>query len=176
LKQIDQENIKVIVPSQRQASEKEPKEFDKERFNYNSEKDYYICPEGHKLIYQGADGISKKYKIRESSICRQCNNFGKCTKSLIGRQISRLIDEEIRLRLEAQYLEPESQAIYKLRKQKVELPFGHIKRNLGVKDFLLRGIDGVKSEMSVLAACFNMARMISIFGVTGLIKELMPIK
>ena len=56
------------------------------------------------------------------------------------------------------------------------MPFGHIKRNLGVKDFLLRGIDGVRAEMAVLAACFNMARMISIFGVAGLIKELMPVK
>jgi transposase len=176
LKQIDQQDIKVIVPSQRQASKKEPEEFDKEQFNYNSAKDCYICPQGHRLIYKGNDGKTKRYKITKSSICWQCPCFGKCTKSLAGRQINRLVDEEVRLKLEAQYLQPESQAIYKLRKQKVELPFGHIKRNLGVKDFLLRGIDGVKAEMSVLATCFNMARMISIFGVTELIKELMPIK
>jgi len=176
LKQIDGQNIKVIVPSQRQASKKEPKEFDKERFNYNSEKDCYICPQGHKLTYESNDGKTKRYKITKSSICQQCNCFGKCTKSPGGRQINRLVDEETRLKLEAQYLQPESQVIYKLRKQKVELPFGHIKRNLGVKDFLLRGIDGVKAEMSVLATCFNVARMISIFGVAGLIKELMPIK
>jgi len=176
LKQIDQQDIKVIVPSQRQASKKEPKEFDKERFNYNSEKDCYICPQGHKLTYEYNDGKTKRYRITKSSVCRRCNCFGKCTKSLHGRQINRLVDEEIRLKLEAQYLQPEAQAIYKLRKQKAELPFGHIKRNLGVKDFLLRGIDGVKAEMSVLATCFNMARMISIFGVTGLIKELIPIK
>jgi len=176
LKQIDLQDIKVIVPSQRQASKKEPEEFDKEWFNYNSEKDCYICPRGHRLIYKGNDGKTKRYKIIKNSVCRQCNHFGKCTKSLHGRQINRLVDEETRLRLEAQYLQLESQAIYKLRKQKVELPFGHIKRNLGVKDFLLRGIDGVKAEMSVLATCFNMARMISIFGVVGLLKELMPIK
>ena len=113
---------------------------------------------------------TKRYKITESSICRVCSCFGECTKSEGGRQINRLVDEEIRLRLEAQYLQLESQAIYKLRKQKVELPFGHIKRNLSVKDFLLRGIDGVKAEMSVLAACFNITRMITIFGVAGLIK------
>jgi transposase len=176
LKQIDLQSIKVIVPSQRQTSKKEPEEFDKERFNYNSKKDCYICPKGHELVHINNYGKTKRYRITKSSICRQCSCFGKCTKSLYGRQINRLIDEEIRLRLEAQYLQPESQAIYKLRKQKVELPFGHIKRNLGVKDFLLRGIDGVKAEMSVLATCFNMARMISIFGVTELIKELMPIK
>jgi transposase len=176
LKQIDQQDIKVIVPSQRQASKKEPKEFDKERFNYNSEDDCYICPQGHKLTYEGNDGKTKRYKITKSSICRQCNCFDKCTNSLNGRQINRLVDEETRLRLEAQYLQPESQAIYKLRKQKVELPFGHIKRNLGVKEFLLRGVDGVKAEMSVLAACFNITRMITILGVAGLIKELIPIK
>jgi Transposase DDE domain len=176
LKQIDLQDIKVIVPSQRQASKKEPEEFDKERFNYNSRKDCYICPQGHKLTYAGDDGKTKKYKITKSSICLRCSCFGKCTKSLTGRQINRLVDEETRLRLEAQYLQPESQAIYKLRKQKVELPFGHIKRNLGVKDFLLRGIDGVKAEMSVLATCFNITRMISILGVAGLIRELIPIK
>lgn len=176
LKQIDLQDIRVIVPSQKQASKKEPEEFDKERFNYNSIEDCYICPKGHKLTYEYNYGKTKRYKITKSSICLQCNCFGKCTNSLRGRRINRLIDEETRLRLEAQYLQPEAQAIYKLRKQKVELPFGHIKRNLGVKDFLLRGIDGVKAEMSVLAACFNMARMISIFGVTGLIKELMLIK
>lgn len=176
LKQIDLQDIRVIVPSQRQASKKEPEEFDKERFDYNPKKDCYICPRGHKLIYQGDDGKTKRYKIAKSSICRRCGYFGKCTKSSSGRRINRLVDEEIRLRLEAQYLQPESQAIYNLRKQKVELPFGHIKRNLGVKEFLLRGIDGVKAEMSVLATCFNIARMISIFGVTGLIKELISVK
>ena len=176
LKQIDEQNIKVIVPSQRQASKKEPEEFDKERFKYKSRKDFYICPEGHKLTYSGSDGKTKRYNITKSSVCRQCNCFGKCTKSRHGRQISRLVDEEIRAKLEAQYLQPESQAIYKLRKQKAELPFGHFKRNLGVKEFLLRGIDGVKAEMSVLSTCFNVVRMISIFGVTGLIKELMLIK
>jgi len=176
LKQIDHQDIKVIVPSQRQASEKEPGEFDKERFNYNPEKDCYICPQGRKLTYKGSDGKTKIYKITESSICRRCPCFGKCTKSPVGRQICRLVDEEIRLELETQYLQPESQIIYKLRKQKVELPFGHIKHNLGVNGFLLRGINGVKAEMSVLATCFNIARMITILGVVGLIKELMPIK
>ena len=48
-----------------------------------------------------------------------------------------------------------------LRKQKVELPFGHIKRNLKMDSFLLRGLKGVKAEASVLSSCFNIARMIS---------------
>jgi len=61
---------------------------------------------------------------------------------------------------------------YKLRKQKVELPFGHIKRNLKVDSFLLRGLKGVKAETSILATCFNLVRMITLLGVPALVKEL----
>lgn len=174
LKQIHDQGIKVIVPSQRQSSERKLQEFDKERFNYDPENDCYSCPQGNKLTYRSInkDNRSKIYIISKNSICKQCCHFGKCTNSQKGRQISRLIDEETRLRLEAQYLQPESQAIYKLRKQKVELPFGHIKRNLGVQAFLLRGRAGVKAEMSLLASCFNLARMINILGVPELIKEI----
>jgi hypothetical protein len=38
--------------------------------------------------------------------------------------------------------------------------------------FLLRGLEGVRAEMSLLAACFNIARLMTILGVTGLIARL----
>lgn len=47
LEKIDNQEIKVIVPSQRQVTKKEPSLFAKERFTYKD--DYYICPQGHKL-------------------------------------------------------------------------------------------------------------------------------
>jgi transposase len=47
--------------------------------------------------------------------------------------------------------------------------FGHIKRNLGVTAFLLRGVEGVKAEMSLLASCFDITRMINIVGVPLLV-------
>lgn len=174
LKKINDQDIKVIVPSQRQASKKEPKEFDKEHFQYDAKNDCYICPQGHKLPYRytNKQEKNKTYLISERSICKQCNRFGICTKSKNGRRITRLINEETRQKLEAQYQRFESQAIYKLRQQKVELPFGHIKRNLTVNTFLLRGLDGVKAEMSLLASCFNISRMITILGTSALIQQL----
>jgi len=47
---------------------------------------------------------------------------------------------------------------------RVEHPFGHIKRNLGVGAFLLRGLEGVNAEINMLGTCFNITRMISILG------------
>ena len=115
---------------------------------------------------------SKTYQITDSSLCMECQHFNVCTKSQRGRRISRLINEEIRGRLKTQYEQPESQAIYKLRQQKVELPFGHMKRNLKVNAFLMRGRDGTKAEVSLLATSFNMARMITILGIPVLIEKL----
>jgi len=43
---------------------------------------------------------------------------------------------------------------------------------LKVTGFLLRGFEGVRAEASILSSCFNIARMISIVGVTGLIAKL----
>jgi len=174
LEKIDLQDIKVIVPSRRQVSDKRPNPFDKEHFKYNSKIDRYICPEGNELRYIRTDRgkMNRQYIITKSSLCKQCRHFGICTKASQGRLVTRLLKEDTKQRLESIYKQPDSQAIYKLRKQKVELPFGHIKRNLKVDAFLLRSRDGAKIEMSLLASCFNISRIITILGVKGFIQEL----
>src|SRR5262249_18472139 len=50
LKKIDEQSIKVVVPSQRQAlHSKEEKPFSKSHFSYHQEKDWYVCPAGQVL-------------------------------------------------------------------------------------------------------------------------------
>ncbi len=172
LKKIDEQKITVIVPSKMQAHDRVLQPFDKENFFYDAVKDCYICPEGHELIYSSLCKIKNHlfYRITNKNLCHACKHFGICTKSKDGRRIRRLMDEETKIKLEKQYNEEDSQAIYKVRKQKIELVFGHIKRNLGVSAFLLRGLDGVKAEMSIVASCFNITRMINIMGVRGLLQ------
>lgn len=86
--------------------------------------------------------------------------------------MERLLGEELRDRLEAECALPQNQLIYRRRQQKVGLVFGHRKHNLGVTTFLLRGLEGVGAEISVLALWFNLRRMISLCGVKGLIQRL----
>lgn len=169
LETIDKQDIKVVVPPCEKSDIKKT-------FTYDPENDHYICPEGHILKNRGltSDKKSHVYTIEKKSFCLSCSRFNTCTKSNRGKAVSRLLNEETRQRFEDQYNEPRSQEIYKLRQQKVELPFGHIKRNLGVNAFLLRGLDGAKAEISLLASCFNISRMITIFGIQGLIKAIMP--
>lgn len=175
LKKSDDQGQKVIVPSQKQAYDRPAKEFEKSQFQYDADKDCYTCPQGKSLPYGYfcKNTQHRIYQLETPSLCVACPHFGVCTKSKKnGRRISRLVNEETKLKLEAQYKTPECQAIYKLRKQKVELPFGHIKHNLGAGYFLLRGLAGVNAEMSILTSCFNIARMIGILGVVPLISKL----
>jgi hypothetical protein len=174
LEKIDEQGIKVIVPSQRQALHEPESPFSKSHFTYDQEQDCYVCPEGHRLrhSFTSRKKGKRQYRMEDKNFCLRCRHFGQCTRSRRGRNIIRLRNEEVKLKLEAQYAEASSQTIYQRRKARVEHPFGHIKRNLKTDSFLLRGKDGVQAETSLLATCFNMARMITLFGASLLMEKL----
>lgn len=144
-------------------------------FTYEEERDVYICPEGRTLTKKGFAFDSER-KVAYKAIgkeCRACKHFGVCTTCRDGRRIIRMVEnEELKEKLEEIYHQEESQALYKLRKEKVELQFGHMKYNLGAGHLLLRGKEGADAEFSILSTCFNMARMITILGVPTLIATL----
>jgi len=177
LAKIAGQGIKVIVPTQRFASGRKLGEYDKQNFAYDAAKDCYTCTQGEVLKYGWLDrkNNTRIYMIAKEETCRKCPAFGKCTTALSGRKVMRLVEEELRDGLEKEYILPDNQAIYKKRQQKIELIFGHIRRNLGVSSFLLRGREGARAEMSLLSICFNITRMLSLLGFAKLIAKLKEI-
>ena len=179
LKKIDPQTT-VIVPSKTQAHHKkhpeDNKPFAKEHFQYDSRTDQYTCPEGKilKRVTKNPRGRGHRwheYKAQPAD-CRGCCHFGICTSNPAGRSVNRLVDEELKEQLESVYQNPQGQEIYKRRKEKVELPFGHFKRNLNAGQFLLRGKAGADAELSILSTCFNIVRMITITGIAQLLLQL----
>ena len=172
------EGIEVIMPTRKQAQEENKKTpikpFGKEVFTYDSARDVYLCPEGKPLVRKGTSfGDKNKHCYKaEGKVCRGCKHFGVCTKSKDGRRVIRMGNEVVIEKLEEVYQREENQQLYKLRKEKAELPFGHIKRNLGAGQFMLRGREKVNAELSILSTCFNIARMMTIIGIPMLIAKL----
>lgn len=175
--------INIIVPSHHQAQEANGRSpihpFDKTHFVYDAQANQYICPQGNRLKSDSfVDKNHRKIRYQAKGLeCQSCPAFGnrelgKCTSSPKGRRIIRMADENFKEQLEANYKRPENQEIYKLRKEKVEHPFGHMKHNLGAGQFMLRGKDKVNAEVSILSTCFNIARMITIFGIPQLLTRL----
>ena len=127
----------------------------------------YIC----EFIQVLQRSHNRLYTIQKKAYCLNCVNYGKCTKSKSGRKLERLAEEELKRRMEQSYVLPENKAIYKRRQAKIELVFGHFKKNLGMNCFLLRGVAGARAEISLLSICFNIRRMITLLGQKGLIRQ-----
>lgn len=177
MKEVHEAGVEVVVPSIRQAEGKEPGPFEVANFAYDEQTDSFTCPAGQVLkLYGNEPGKRRKvYKARDA-VCRMCADRDRCTKSKQGRKVARLYLEAFRQEMEAHYVSERGQQVYKRRKQKVELPFGHFKYNLGFRGFLLRGLAGVNAQFGLLAGCFNMARLLTLFGVRGLMEALAAVK
>jgi transposase len=174
LKELPQ-RTKAIMPTQIQAQKEKQqypiKPFNKEEFKYNEANDTYMCPENKLLHRKKQLPFNKTNSLvyqAERKDCRLCQHFGVCTTSKAGRKIVRMKDEQIKEKLEAIYKSKKGQHIYKLRKQKAELPFAHIKHNLGLRQFFLRGRKGTNAEFALCATSYNLTRMMAIVGVIAL--------
>jgi transposase len=173
LEPVDQQGIRVIVPSEEQVHPEEMGLFDKSRFQYDAQEDVYLCPAGQKLPCRRHEADRERWAYGLlGKTCRQCEHFGVCTTSRLGRKLIRYDNEAFREKMRQEYDKPSSRAIFSRRKETAELPFGHIKRNLGAGHFLIRGLEGARAEMSVLATCFNVARLIGILGVSCVMEKL----
>jgi transposase len=172
-KELEEQGIAVVVKPNDQGPSGP---FTKDQFRFDAKRDCYVCPVGEILTYRSTDSRMRHriYSITDAKICRSCVHKTACTKSWSGRNIARIPLEEIRPIVQARYESPAGQAIYARRQSKVEHPFGHIKRNLGVQAFLLRGFSGVRAEAALFATGFNIARMMTLVGIGALLPKLRP--
>ena len=170
-KDLEEQGTAVVVKPNDQGP---PGPFTKDKFQFDAARDCYVCPVGNILTYRSTSAQihHRQYAITDAKLCRTCPHFGVCTKSWFGRNITRAPLEEIRKTIQDRYESPVGQAVYGRRQSKVEHPFGHIKRNLGVQAFLLRKFAGVRAEAALLATCFNIARLMTIFDVQPLLLRL----
>ena len=147
--------------------------FNKSLFKYDKDKDVYICPAGEELPHRRnvtEDGLEQKVYVNHIA-CRDCTIRAKCTKSLKEpRKMKRWVHEEVidvmQLRLD------DNPDMPVLRKQTVEHPFGTIKMWMGAPHFLMKRKKNVSIEMNLHVLAYNLKRMMTIMGTTGLMEAI----
>jgi transposase/prophage antirepressor-like protein len=148
--------------------------FNKSLFKYDKNKDIYICPAGEELPHRRnvtEDGLKQKVYVNHIA-CRDCTVRAKCTTSLKEpRKMRRWVHEEVIDAMQQRL--NDNPDIPVLRKQTVEHPFGTIKMWMGATHFLMRRKKNVSIEMSLHALAYNLKRMMTIMGTTGLMKAMM---
>ena len=130
------------------------------RFAYDPVADRYECPEGRFLtlrrVRQRGDHPAVRIYGARPSTCRSCPAFGLCTRSKHGRRIEVTLHDAA-LQSHRRWMQtPTAQEALRLRKQLVEPVFGILKEQQGARRFLLRGVDAVRSEWSLMATAFNL--------------------
>ena len=144
--------------------------FGKERFAYDPEQDCYRCPAGQVLSYRSSSlelGRSIRYYRAPVRICRTCARKARCTRNQEARRLSRWEHEDLLDQMQHRVAAQPSKM--KQRKALAEHPFGTIKRGMDAGYFLLRGLEKVRTEMSLTVLAYNLKRAISILGVPKLL-------
>jgi transposase len=144
------------------------KKLDKSAFVYHESTDRYYCPLGKPLIYEqtkskvNANNERNHFRVYRSDHCGGCALAPECRseKAKRGRSVSRDFYEKRRQQMAAKMAREESKAIYRKRLHTAETPFGIIKRVMNVRQFLLRGLQKVKTEWLWACTAFNLAKLV----------------
>ena len=147
--------------------------FNKSLFKYDKEKDMYICPAGEELPHQ-RDVTERSLELKvyvNFYACRDCKIRDKCTtSSKEPRKMKRWVHED-EIDAMQQRLD-DNPDIPVLRKQTVEHPFGTIKMWMGATHFLMKRKKNVSIEMNLHVLAYNLKRMMTIMGTTGLMEAI----
>ena len=146
------------------------KKLDKSALTYDQAGDAYRCPAGHRLTLLRASrnqkkwgqAIRRQYGFAADPPCAQCPHAAMCCRDPSkGRMVNRDQYEEHRERLRARMGSEAGRAMYKRRREIVEPRFGHIKHNLGVRRFLRRGLEKVRTEWGMVCTAVNVGILLS---------------
>lgn len=140
----------------------------REAFIYEPEFNRYRCPEGAYLIAKSKPDLrlghsKQRYRSRRHD-CRDCVRQDECLPSYSkAREIWRgeyeADTEAVNQRVLAH---PDKLA---QRSELVEHPFGTLKRRAGWDHFLVRGMEKVRGEWSLMALAYNFSRVLNLLGI-----------
>lgn len=142
-------------------------QLDKTCFVYDTEQDAYYCPQGHampheknKLDHRGHEPVNRG--IYRCNACAGCPLATACLSATTkrGRTITRDEYEEVRERTAARMSRESSQELFRRRSWIAETPFAILKSVMGLRQFLLRGLENVQTEWTWAVTAFNLGKLV----------------
>lgn len=164
-----QEHVTLYGPWQAndytQGQQKERTMIPKADFQWDAEAQQYVCPEGHPLVWIGqekriqTDGqvnVMHRYRCSPSH-CGACPRHSECTSNPArGRAVKRSAHEDLIDAHRERMATAAAKALYRLRKQTVELQFADFKANRQFRRFSGRGLTAARIETGLTALVHNL--------------------
>jgi len=178
LQQCQQDNMITHVAYKEQPSVKHiANEFLAESFFYDSTTDTYTCPEGEVLTSLGtwhnkkgeANETSYRFKTYRTDGCKTCPLKHQCTR--LPKRVIQRSEYQDAVDINDKNIK-QNPHYYKRRQAICEHPFGSIKRHWGYTHTLLKGLQKVNGEMSLIMFCYNFMRTKNILGFDKMLKAI----
>ena len=146
-------------------------QLDKSCFVYDAAKDQYYCPQGHGMPFDKTKpdergGLTVTLRVYRCGACAGCPLGSAClsSQSKRGRTVTRDPYEEVRQRTAARMATAAARQLYNQRPRIAETTFGIMKSVMGLRQFLLRGLEKVKTEWRWAATAFNVIKLVRAIG------------
>jgi transposase len=135
--------------------------FDRTEFHYDETTDTFGCPAGQTLTRKQLQRHKKRVIYAAATeVCGACPMKSRCTNS--PQRFVHRHQHEAALQRMQQRATPE---MMRLRRSTVEHPFAALKYHIfGHPRFLLRGLAGAQTEISLATMVYNLKRMRNVFG------------
>jgi len=134
--------------------------YHKKDFQFNEEQDYYICPQGKKLVYSTTNRNGYHEYKSNPKVCENCSMLSICTESRNHiKVIARHVWEGFKEEIYSHRLEDKGKRIYERRKETVERSFADAKELHGHRYARYRGKDKVQEQSLMAAICQNIKKM-----------------
>ena len=162
----DRAGIAAHVPKTITSNAVADGRFGKEDFVYVPSSDSYRCPAGEALTHH-CTSVENGMRIRVywASGCGTCPMRTSCTTGK-ERRVRRWEHEHVLDAMEERLARrPE---LMQVRRSTVEHVFGTIKSWMGATHFLTRGLNNVRTEISLQVLAYNLKRVMTIVGIAPL--------
>jgi len=156
---IESQHLHAYIPSP--DNDHRTAYFSSQEFQYDAERDLYVCPAGKELHYFAPHSTerSRRYRARAKD-CNHCPLKAQCTPGKQGRSLCRSVEEDTLDRVRAYAsTEPYKKALRK-RSVWVEPLFAEGKQWHGMRRFRLRLLWRVNCEALMIAAGQNLKRLL----------------
>jgi len=146
-----------------------------EAFAYDETTDSFTCPEGRTLSRRGfkvlRDTTYQYY--RAVCTCRDCPRREQCiSEKARYRELLIAPHEHLLLAMRRKLATPEGRRALQRRKETVERTFGTMKAVLGLRQFLLRGLEGARVEFCLCATAINLRKLAQWLSTEGTLEQL----
>jgi transposase len=154
-------NLQPLIPKADTSANTARGLYGKNKFKFDEQKDVYVCPAGGELSYRFSTyELGRELRYYRARGCRECVLKSQCTRNKANRTITREANEHL-MEAMAERMKREP-GKFRLRKTLAEHPFGTIKRTMGYTHFLLKGLEKVRTEWSLITLSYNLKRVLNL--------------